>query len=107
MAGDDDEADDAERTLHAFVRSRPRAVPDNFIQQPFGFPTQRQDVGPDFFQCPQRLELIEVADEADLLAGLGAGWVVPGSRCLVQHYAVKEALDAAAQPFDMEDLSSG
>lgn len=87
--------------------SCPRAVPDISFSNPSVSFSSFQDVGPDLFQCPQRLGLIEVAGEADLLAGLDASRIIPGSRCLGQHHAVREALDAAARPIGAGRLVGG
>src|SRR5207244_5912661 len=44
---------------------------------------------------PKWLRLVEVAGEADLIAGLDAGFVDPGVRGVGQHLAADEGLDAA------------
>ena len=70
------------------------AATDDLGQQPLGLPLQRQNVGADLLQCAQRLRLVEVAGEADLVADLDALGVVPGIGCVGQHLAAQERLDA-------------
>lgn len=78
------------------------ASPDDLPQQPLGLPLQRQDVGADLLQCAERLGLVEVAGEADLVAGLDAFGVVPGVGGVGQDLAFEEGLDAAL--FQERDL---
>ena len=49
----------------------------------------------DFGQCAHRLRLVEVAREADLVAGLDAVGLVPGVERVGQDLAAQECLDAA------------
>ena len=75
--------------LHLFLAA------ENFSQQTLGFPLQRQNVGPYFFQCAHRLRLVEVPSEADFVADLDAGGVVPRVRCVGKYLSAQEALDTA------------
>ena len=68
---------------------------ENFPQQSLGLPLQRQNVGPYFFQCAHRLGFVEVAREADFVAYLDTGLVVPRIRCIGQHLSAQETLNAA------------
>ncbi|GEM_PF-4459574 len=69
--------------------------PDDLAQQPLRLLLERQDVRPDLFQSAQRLRLVEVPGEADLVAGLHAVGDVPGIGGMRQHLATQESLDAA------------
>ena len=50
----------------------------DFGEQPFGLLLDGQDIGADLFQRPQRLGLVEVAREADLVADPGDLLLDPG-----------------------------
>ena len=72
---------------------RPR--PMISLQQALGLLFEGADVGPDFVRGAQGLGLVEVAGEADLVAGLDAGGVVPGVGRVGQDFAAQKAFDAA------------
>ena len=63
-------------------------------QQPFCLPLQGQDVGPDLFQGPHRLGLVEVPVEVDLVSHPHRLGVVSGVRRVRQHLFLQEGLDA-------------
>jgi hypothetical protein len=65
------------------------------IQQPLGFLLDGEDVGADLLQRAQRLRLVEVPREADLVADLGGVFLDPGVGRVGQHLAADEGLDAA------------
>ncbi len=75
------------RTSQTAMHSRPLAVPDNLPQQPLCLPLHRQNIGPYLRQRAQRLRLVKVAREADLVPGPDARRVVPGVRRIGQHLA--------------------
>ena len=58
--------------------------------KPFRLLLQREDVRADLLQRAQRLRLVELAREADLVADLDARRVVPGVRRVRQHLALEE-----------------
>ena len=68
---------------------------DDLAEQAFGFLLDGQDVGADLVERAQRLRLVEVAGEADLVADLGGGLVDPGVGRVGQHFAADEGFDAA------------
>ena len=74
------------------------SLPDDLAEQPLGLLLQRQDVGADLLQRAQRLRLVEVAGEADLVADLDARRVDTRRRRVRQHLALDEGLDAARLP---------
>src|SRR6185437_4989514 len=67
---------------------------DDLPQQPCGLILQCQDVSTDLIERPQRLRLVEVAGEADLVAGLHAVRHVPGVGGVRHNLAAQEGLDA-------------
>src|SRR5437773_1536286 len=68
---------------------------DDLAQQPLGLLLERQDVGTDRLQRAQRLRLVEIAREADLVAGLDAVRHVPGVGRVRQDLPAQEGVDAA------------
>src|SRR5690349_5785346 len=67
----------------------------DFSKESLGLAFERENIGTDLFERPKRLRLIEVAGEADLVASLDAGRVVPRVRRVRQHLAPQEGFDAA------------
>ena len=65
------------------------------VQQPLGLLLDGEDVGADLFQRAQRLRLVEVPREADLVADLGGVFLDPRIGRVGQHLAADEGLDAA------------
>ena len=78
------------------------AAPYDLAQQPFGFFLNGQNVGADLFERAQRLRLVEVPREADLVADLGGVFLDPGIGRVGQHLAADEGLDAAV--FEQRNL---
>ena len=88
-------------------------------QQPLRLPLQGQDVGPYLLQRAERLRLVEVAGEADLVADLDTVRDVPGVRGVGQHLAAEESfirllfmrlnlwIRHFIQPFDARGLWAG
>ena len=64
-------------------------------KQPFGLFLDGENVGADLFERAQRLRLVEVPREADLVADLGGVFLDPGIGRVGQHLAADEGLDAA------------
>src|SRR5712691_4049380 len=71
-----------------------RRAPDYPSEQAFGLSLYRQDVGTDCLQWTQRLRLIEIAVEADLVADLDLALSNPGVGRVRQYLAPYECLDA-------------
>ena len=65
------------------------------IEQPLGLLLDGEDVAPNFLQRAQRLRLVEVPREADLVADLGGVFLDPRVGRVGQHLAADEGLDAA------------
>ena len=67
----------------------------DLAQQALGLPLQGQDVGADVVEGAEGLGLVEVAGEADFVAGLDGGRDVPCVGRVGQHLSAEEGLDAA------------
>src|SRR5271169_1139194 len=91
------------RHYHQPVRDIPWVAPssptsrsvDKFIKQPLGLFLDAPDVSADFFECAQRLRLVEVPREADLVADLGSVFLDPRVGRVGQHLAADERFDTA------------
>jgi hypothetical protein len=69
-------------------------VHQDLLQQSLGLLLQRLDIGADLRQRAQRLRLVEIAGEGDLLADLGGLFIDPGVGHMGQYLAAEEGLDA-------------
>src|SRR5689334_16435077 len=67
----------------------------NLPEETFTFLLQRQNVGANFFESPQRLRFVKVAGEADFVADLHAVRNIPGIRRVRQDFSAQKSLDAA------------
>src|SRR5690606_33774643 len=67
--------------------------PDDLVQKALGLLLEREDVGANLLQRPQRLRLVEVPGETDLVPNLDAVRYVPGVRSIWQDLTAQKGID--------------